>query len=215
MPKKKVKRVNLKKTLSSRSTSSTSTSKVLINEKAVGSSEPPVIDKSESLRIDEIENRAESEPQEKSNVKLYILGGVMAGIIVIAVVALFISFSTQLEQEKNREARIGVTPMPTIALRRALVRDDWSFEVLNGSGVAGAAKKAADKIEVLGYKVIDMGNAESSNSSGNKLYVTADMIDRGDLLIADLRADFNIASVSGEFKSSSTASARLIIGKPF
>src|ERR1035437_2208064 len=35
------------------------------------------------------------------------------------------------------------TPAPT---PQALVRSDWSFEILNGSGVTGQAKKIADQI---------------------------------------------------------------------
>lgn len=100
------------------------------------------------------------------------------------------------------------TPSPTRSLNRA----DWSFEVLNGSGITGEAKKVAETLTKLGYTVVKTGNADKSNYTENELFVRADKSQDADLVLSDLKADFNIASISGTL-TDGTASARLIIGK--
>lgn len=99
------------------------------------------------------------------------------------------------------------TPTPA-----PLVRSEWSFEVLNGSGVTGLAKTIADKLTALGYSVVKTGNADNSNYQTTQIFVKSDLKDKVDLVIEDLRDTVKIASVGGELKDS-TASARIIIGK--
>ena len=53
------------------------------------------------------------------------------------------------------------TPAPTS--QPVLNRSNWSLEILNGSGVTGAAKKIADKIQALGYPVVKTGNADKDS----------------------------------------------------
>lgn len=103
-------------------------------------------------------------------------------------------------------------PAPTVTPAPAINKSDWSFEVLNGTGVTGEAKKLADKIQALGYPVVKTGNADKSNYSRTQILVKKDLLDKADLVVADLQDTIKIASVAGELKDS-TASARLIIGK--
>lgn len=102
------------------------------------------------------------------------------------------------------------TPSPTLAVK--LERSEWSFEVLNGSGVSGAAKKLADQLKSLGYQVVKAANADKDTYTQNQIYVKAELKDKVDLVIADLKDFVKIASVAGELEDS-TASARIIIGK--
>ncbi|OGE27997.1 hypothetical protein A2867_03645 [Candidatus Daviesbacteria bacterium RIFCSPHIGHO2_01_FULL_40_11] len=100
-------------------------------------------------------------------------------------------------------------PSPTPS---PLVRSDWSFEILNGSGVTGAAKKLADEMQALGYPVIKVGNADRDNYSETQILIREDLSEKIDLVIADLKDTIKIASVAGQLKEG-TASARIIIGK--
>lgn len=102
-------------------------------------------------------------------------------------------------------------PSPTPA-RPILDRSQWSFEVLNGSGVTGAAKKVADKMQALGYPVVKTGNADNSNYQQTQILAKAEFLEKVDLVVADLKDTIKIASLAGELKDS-TASARIIIGK--
>ncbi len=111
-----------------------------------------------------------------------------------------------------KPVQVNPAPQATPAPTRSLNRADWSFEVLNGSGITGEAKKVAETLTKLGYAVVKTGNADQSNYTENKLFVRADKNQDADLVLPDLKSDFNIASVSGEL-TEGTASARLIIGK--
>ncbi len=102
------------------------------------------------------------------------------------------------------------TPAPTS--QPVLNRSDWSFEILNGSGITGVAKQIADKIQTLGYPVVKTGNADKDNYSKTQILVKKSLQDRVELIIVDLKDIIKIASVAGELKDS-TASARIIIGK--
>lgn len=99
------------------------------------------------------------------------------------------------------------TPTP-----QALNRTEWSFEVLNGSGVTGAAKKIADSIKTLGYQVVKSGNADNQDFAQTQIFIKSDLQSKSDMVIADLKDVIKIASYAGELKDS-TASARIIIGK--
>lgn len=103
-------------------------------------------------------------------------------------------------------------PTPSSAFEPALNRSEWSFEVLNGSGVTGQAKKIADQIKALGYPVVKTGNADESNYAQSVILVKKDLLDKVDLVVADLKDTIKLASVAGELKEGTT-SARIIIGK--
>ncbi|MDP3948289.1 MAG: LytR C-terminal domain-containing protein [bacterium] len=110
------------------------------------------------------------------------------------------------------------SPSPSPSPEPILNRSEWSFEVLNGSGVTGQAKKIADQIKALGYPVVKTGNADKSNYADSQILAKEELLDGGasgtkiDLVIADLKDIIKIASVAGEL-TEGTASARIIIGK--
>lgn len=146
--------------------------------------------------------------RKKSNRTLYI---VILGVIVLTVVGAFI-FNKKLIKGETVESSPSPSPTPTQTPKPALNRADWSFEVLNGTGVTGAAKKIADKLKELGYQVIKTGNADKSDYEKTEILVKDDLKEKIDLVIADLKDVIKIASVAGELKDS-TASARIILGK--
>lgn len=104
------------------------------------------------------------------------------------------------------------TPEPSPSPEPVLNRAEWSFEVLNGSGATGQAKKVAEKIQALGYTVVKTGNADKSNYEVTQILVKKDLTDKVNIVVADLKDAIRIASVAGEL-TEGTASARIIIGK--
>ena len=146
--------------------------------------------------------------RKKSNRTFYI---VILGIIVLIVVGVFI-FNKKLIKGETVESSPSPSPTPTQTPKPALDRAQWSFEVLNGTEVTGAAKKVADQLKELGYKIVKTGNADKSNYEETQILVKDDLKEKIDLVIADLKDVIKIASVAGELKDS-TASARIIIGK--
>lgn len=100
---------------------------------------------------------------------------------------------------------ISQTPQPI------LTKSSFIFEILNANGVSGLAGKTQPKIEALGYTVSSVGNA-NSRESGTKVLLKANLVDKKDLLIANLQNTFPGIVFGGEFDSD-TATARIILGE--
>lgn len=116
------------------------------------------------------------------------------------------------EEEKITEEAPSPTPTSTPLSQTTLKRSEWNLEVLNGSGVSGLAKKIAEELESLGYKVIKVGNADKSDYEKTQIFIRDNLKDQVDKVIADIGDIIKVASVGGELKDS-TASAQIIIGK--
>lgn len=130
----------------------------------------------------------------------------------VAIILLIISGGLywRYNQEAKEAAKVEATPTPAATPTIAVLdRAQWSFEVLNGSGVSGRARAAANQLAALGYTVVGLGNAE--RVSGNQLFVAKDKLAKAALLVEDLKKDFGITTVTGEL-TDSMMSARLVIG---
>jgi len=109
------------------------------------------------------------------------------------------------------------TPKPTPVPQRVattageLKRQAISIQILNGSGVVGTAKKAADYLTGLFYTVSDTGNAESYDFEETviKTKKEADLT----LLKGDLETQYEIGTASATLSSTSAYDAVVIIGK--
>lgn len=165
-----------------------------------------------SLKIEE-EPQRHGAYENKSNKNLFVAGGIGAGIILLSIAG-FIVLGFRSSQEKKM-VDISIE-QPKISLKEeeepVIDRSEWAIEVLNGSGVSGAAKELAEKLEQLGYKILKTGNASKSNYKNTEVYISKDFVDKSDLLFEDLKDEINVSTVSGELEDS-TASARIIIGK--
>lgn len=156
----------------------------------------------------------ESEPKiERQNKKLFFLGfGVFIATVICTLIfgLLFMQLNGSEKQKAPVESiQQEPTPSPTPT---TIDRESWTFEVLNGSGVAGAAAKASEKLEKLGYKVTNTGNAEEEVTI-TEIYISKDKSEEeSKLLIDDLKSDFGELTVTGEL-TDSTASVRIILGK--
>lgn len=115
-------------------------------------------------------------------------------------------------------AIITVTPTPkstssSIDKATGLDRSKLTIEVLNGSGIGGAAKKASDALTALGYNVISSGNAESFDYTKTVIEVKSSKSDYLPLLKKDLSSIYTIGDSSSNLEASASANARVIVGK--
>ena len=94
-----------------------------------------------------------------------------------------------------------------------LDRSELMIEVQNGSGVTGAAAKAADVLKVLGYKIESTGNADNSDYANVTIQVKSAKSTFLPLLKKDLGFSYTVGTTSADLSSSSTADALVIIGK--
>lgn len=111
----------------------------------------------------------------------------------------------QVDQEQINEEEVEVVES------EQLERGEISLEILNGSGVAGLAAETMVGFEELGYEEISVGNAETA--PGNELYVRAGYEDKIDVLMDDVLAELEIATVSGELMGDGEVIARIVLGQ--
>lgn len=172
-----------------------------------GRTEVPNIERNAPLKIDEVSITDELSIKEKTNKKLF-LAGIMIFTAIIVGTGIFATFWLNNKTNKVSDENL-ITPTPEIEpTLPVLDKASLTFEVLNGSGVAGAAKKYADNMQSLGYNVVKTGNADKSDYKATLLYVAGNMLDKFGSVLTDLK----ISSVAGTL-TDSTASARIIIGK--
>ena len=87
--------------------------------------------------------------------------------------------------------------------------------MLNGTATPGLAKELADKLEKLGYTIVESGNADKSSYEISEIYVSDDKTSEEiELLLVDIKKEIDISSSSGDL-SEGTASARIIIGSDY
>ncbi len=108
------------------------------------------------------------------------------------------------------------TPKPTvnpIDKTTGLDRSQLSIHVLNGSGAAGASKKASDFLESLGYNVIQIGNADNFNYDKTVIQIKSASSNFLSLLKKDLSSNYSVGSTSADLTTSEKADAVVIVGK--
>ena len=109
-----------------------------------------------------------------------------------------------------------VTTIPTVNpvdASTGLDRSTLTVEVQNGSGVVGAASKAADALKGFGYHVTAMGNADNFDYENATVKVKSTKSKYLPLLKKDLGFSYTVASASSDLSDSSSADALVIIGK--
>lgn len=156
-----------------------------------------------------LEDDAEESVLEKKNIWLYRAGiAVTVGIIFVtlAVFTVYLNAPKADKQVKEAPQELAqMTPTP-IAFRPG----DITIEVLNASGVAGAAARAAAALEAKGYSITGTGNTKKQTAT--QLMISQSVQPSiQTFLKADIASLFDISSGSAAL-TGSTASARLIIG---
>ena len=94
-----------------------------------------------------------------------------------------------------------------------LDRAKLSIHVLNGTGETGVAKKASDFLEGLGYNVVQIGNADTSDFTSTEIQIVSGKDDYIALLKKDLSANYTVGKTSGTPPADEKADAVVIIGK--
>lgn len=107
----------------------------------------------------------------------------------------------------------AATPIPQRSATTAaeLKRQSISVQVLNGSGVSGAAQKTADYLASFYYTVSATGNAD--NYDYEKTVIETKKETDLALLKTDLEAQYAIGTASATLSSDSAYDAVIIIGK--
>lgn len=105
-----------------------------------------------------------------------------------------------------------VTATPVASVAPSLKRDGLKVQVLNGSGVAGAAGKAKTLLEGLGYKSVDTGNASSSNFVNTEVAVKESSKEYLELVIKDLSKEYEATDAAKVLPTSSKYDIVITLG---
>ncbi|MBU2460484.1 LytR C-terminal domain-containing protein [Patescibacteria group bacterium] len=110
------------------------------------------------------------------------------------------------------------TPTPTPApvatpTPGELQRADLKVQVLNGSGIAGAAGTMKTFLEEKGYTVEDVSNAENYDYQETEIIAKAESRAYLSLLEKDLREDYVIGTPAATLSSDSAYDVQVIVGK--
>lgn len=103
-----------------------------------------------------------------------------------------------------------LTPTPT---KTAVVTKNLTLQVLNGAGIAGAGKKAADFLTGLGYNVVSTGNADNFDYQQTEIQIKSGKASLLATLKKDLSANYTVGATSTDLSASSSADAVVIVGK--
>lgn len=101
-------------------------------------------------------------------------------------------------------------PTPTPAAE--LDRSELSIQVLNGSGVTGAAKTAQEYLEGLGYSVDAVGNADESDLETTQVAIKSEKEEFSDLVKEDLSEQYTVDEEVGELDEDSTYDVVITLG---
>lgn len=105
-----------------------------------------------------------------------------------------------------------VTPTPVASPSSTLKKDELKVQVLNGSGVSGAAGKAKTLLEGLGYKNIDTGNATVSDLAQTEIAIKDTKKEYLEQLIKDLAKNYTAVEASKALISTSKYDLVITLG---
>lgn len=170
----------------------------------------PTADVNAPLAFDTFEQQSGEPPIERQNKILFAASTALLLIIAVVSAGVLVTF------QKNAGQEASPTPLPTQPVlptaTPAFSRTLWNLEVQNGSGIAGSAAKAAQKLTDIGYQVVTIGNADKTGYKNFNVYITASLKSYQSELLKDLATLFPTATYSGELNGATT-SARIIVGK--
>lgn len=93
-----------------------------------------------------------------------------------------------------------------------LDKSEVSIRILNGSGVTGKAAAVKDFLEGLGWKVVKIGNANSSDLATTEVRFKEDSRKFEDLIIGDLADKYDAAAISDDLEASDSADIEVTVG---
>jgi hypothetical protein len=146
-------------------------------------------------------------------VAFFILGIVVGGIAGYVIGDLL---ANRPKTENIKQEVVVVSPttaIPTGTPKIIVSRDDLKVQVLNGSGVSGAASATKEYLEGLGYQGVVIGNADSDAYTGFTYSLKTSKQDFADLLKKDLISKYSTVGSAKVLDSFSDYDVVIILGK--
>ncbi|MBN1263004.1 MAG: LytR C-terminal domain-containing protein [Candidatus Pacebacteria bacterium] len=175
------------------------------------------------LSLEAPENLPLTKKKGKNLKKILLLAFLLLAVSGLIGGGIFVYQKAMAEKDENQNFLATETNQPTPFLTQIptveptetpkLERKTLKLQILNGSGVAGAAGKAQAFLENLGYQSFEVGNADSYEFDQTEISVRESRKDYLDLLIADLEAEYALGEKDADLPEESEFDAVIIIGK--
>lgn len=175
--------------------------------------ETPVVSAPQPVEV--VEPVYDEEP--KTNYLFIIVPvALLVGALVGGLITYFSGLSRLGEAEKTPSpvpVVVETEATPQASPSSTLKRDELKVQVLNGSGVSGAAGKAKSLLESLGYKNVEVGNASVSNLAQTEVAILDTKKEFLDMIIKDLSANYEAVGASKPLATTSKFDLVITIGK--
>lgn len=141
----------------------------------------------------------------------------LVGALVGGLITYFSGISKLNSEPVSPTPVASITPSveatPTASPSSTLKKDDLKVQILNGSGVSGAAGKVKTLLEGLGYKLIDTGNASMSDLAQTEVSLKDSKKDYFNEIIKDLSKSYTATESAKTLSGSSKYDVVITLGK--
>jgi hypothetical protein len=187
--------------------------------------ESGTLDKEETNTVEEKKEEIPAKEIQKEKIETerpnYLWIIIPTALLVGALVGGFITYFSGVSKfNKDNETSTPISseapidePSPTASSIGTLKRDTLKIQVLNGSGVSGAAGKAKTYLEGLGYKNIDTGNASASDFAETEISIKDTKKEFTSLLTTDLSKTYQVAKETKTLVATSSFDVVITLGK--
>ncbi|MFH1971694.1 MAG: LytR C-terminal domain-containing protein [Patescibacteria group bacterium] len=118
---------------------------------------------------------SQQKTKKKSNVLVFIILGV---VILVGGIIFFVTKGkkdTELVSPTPASEGVTISTPSSTEAPEAVDKADVAIEVLNGTGIPGEASYLQDKLKVLGYSDIEVGNADEQDQTITTVTFNADL----------------------------------------
>ena len=140
-----------------------------------------------------------------------VVASLVAGGIILAVSGKAGNILSSIMATPTPTPTSSPTPTPTPDVSQ-LDRSTLSVQVLNGSGVVGAAGKMKDVLEEKGYTVENTGNAETYDYETTQIFVKRESEAFLALLTEDLQESYALGTSEATLEKDVPYDVRIIVG---
>ncbi|KKU58398.1 MAG: hypothetical protein UX80_C0003G0053 [Candidatus Amesbacteria bacterium GW2011_GWA2_47_11b] len=152
-----------------------------------------------------------SEEPKKENGWLWILVAFVLGALVGTVSGYLVAKTQKLQNAKTQTTVAQTSPTPSPSPATDVKRADLKVQVLNGSGVAGAAAKAKTMLEGLGYVDVAAGNADGDFAE-TEIAVKDGQTAVYELVKKDVEDEYTLATEAASLDADSDYDAVITLG---
>lgn len=172
----------------------------------------------EEEKEEKTEPEPEEEPSEEKDSKISLIWVVVLALFIIAslVGGGILVFRAGVEKGKLEAGGVSQTaiptPTPVSSPASEVKRENLKIQVLNGTGKAGVAAAAKEYLEGVGYKNVEIGNADTSDFTETEISIKNSKKDYLEILKSDLSKKYTISETIKTLSEGSEFDTTVTIG---